>query len=224
MRLRRLHKKALGLEGGADEFLKGLSSNGPDAPRSAFLDARGNIVAVFDQARTGADSFLILIESSVADRLRSHLSRHLDLAGAVLSERPLNAYFDLDGSTPASAGDITIPQKKGQIIVTPKELLSTVSDVEFALFRLRNDIPLQGVDFDREMLLNLGDLGLVSFTKGCFLGQEIIARVHHRGKPPKRLVVRAADACTEAQARAMTSRAKDPETGKTLGFVFVDNG
>ena len=58
------------------------------------------------------------------------------------------------------------------------------------MFRLKHGIPVHGADYDREMLLNLNDLSYVSFEKGCFLGQEIIARVHHRGKPPKKLVVR----------------------------------
>lgn len=35
--------------------------------------------------------------------------------------------------------------------------------------------------------INLPDLNAVSFTKGCFTGQEIIARMHHRGKPKKHL-------------------------------------
>src|SRR5687768_17618909 len=102
-RLRRLDKKALSLEGGADEFLKGLSSNDAKAPRNAFLDARGNIVAVVEQARTAPDSHLILVESAFSGRLQTHLARHLDLAGARLAETPLKVYFDLEGSYRASA-------------------------------------------------------------------------------------------------------------------------
>ena len=35
--------------------------------------------------------------------------------------------------------------------------------------------------------LNLDQLGAISFTKGCYTGQEIIARTEYRGKPKKRL-------------------------------------
>jgi folate-binding protein YgfZ len=36
--------------------------------------------------------------------------------------------------------------------------------------------------------LNLDRLGAVSFKKGCYPGQEVIARTHYRGKPTKRLM------------------------------------
>lgn len=36
--------------------------------------------------------------------------------------------------------------------------------------------------------LNLDRIGAVSFKKGCYPGQEVIARTHYRGKPTKRLM------------------------------------
>ncbi len=36
--------------------------------------------------------------------------------------------------------------------------------------------------------LNLPQLNAVSFSKGCYTGQEIIARMHYRGKSKKKLV------------------------------------
>ena len=35
--------------------------------------------------------------------------------------------------------------------------------------------------------LNLDDSGAVSFSKGCYVGQEIIARMEYRGKPKRRM-------------------------------------
>jgi hypothetical protein len=36
-------------------------------------------------------------------------------------------------------------------------------------------------------MLNLNELGAVKFEKGCFPGQEVVARTHHLGKVPRRL-------------------------------------
>ncbi len=36
-------------------------------------------------------------------------------------------------------------------------------------------------------MLNLTDLGAVSFSKGCYLGQEVIARAQHRGQVKRRI-------------------------------------
>jgi folate-binding protein YgfZ len=97
-----------------------------------------------------------------------------------------------------------------------------VSEEEFRLFRLQNDLPLQELDYQQEMLLNVGQ-DLVSFTKGCFLGQEVLARVHHKSKPPYKLVVRKESELPEDLKSKMTSKTKDPKTGDILGFVFVKN-
>ena len=35
--------------------------------------------------------------------------------------------------------------------------------------------------------LNYDAAGLVSFNKGCYTGQEIVARLHYRGTPKRRL-------------------------------------
>ena len=35
--------------------------------------------------------------------------------------------------------------------------------------------------------LGLSELGGLHFNKGCYVGQEIVARVHYRGKAPQRL-------------------------------------
>lgn len=48
---------------------------------------------------------------------------------------------------------------------------------------------------------NARELGGVSFTKGCFIGQENTARMHHRSKVNRRLVVAP---IAEAGARTMT--------------------
>ena len=60
-------------------------------------------------------------------------------------------------------------------------------------------------------------------TKGCYLGQEIVARVHNLGKPPKRLVVKSENECNEEEKQKMTSKCHDPETGKTSGFLLIKN-
>ncbi|MBP6344212.1 MAG: hypothetical protein KA403_09765, partial [Candidatus Omnitrophica bacterium] len=63
----------------------------------------------------------------------------------------------------------------------------------------------------------------VSYTKGCFLGQEPIAKVHNRSKPTWKLVVRPEDESSPEDQAKMTSKTRDPQSGKIIGFVFVKN-
>jgi folate-binding protein YgfZ len=56
------------------------------------------------------------------------------------------------------------------------------------LLRLEAAIPRLGRDFDSDTVLQEIDVPeIVSFTKGCYLGQEIVARLHYLGQPSKLL-------------------------------------
>ena len=173
----------------ATDFLKGYTTNAADKPRTAFLSREGRIVAVADQLTLSTDETLIVIESRFVERLLSHLKPFLDFSETqVIQENPIKVYFDLEGSQKPAAGEWVIPQKKGQLILTPKNPAALVTEEEFKKFRLEIGLPVQGIDFDEEILLCVGDEEYVSYTKGCYLGQEIIARIHFRSKPPKKLL------------------------------------
>lgn len=209
MRLYRLKDYlVLRLKPKAEELLQGLSTNTAQAPSSAFLDVQGKVVATAFQTRVSADEVLLAVGRPFAARLSEHLKNGLFLADAALEETRAHPYFDLES---------------GRMVTSETELPAPVSEEEFTLYRLRNHLPLQGVDHDREMVLTLGDEKLMSFDKGCYLGQEIVARVHFKSRPPKILVVKFEEDCSEEERLRLTSRARDPETGRKMGFVFVEN-
>ncbi len=225
MRLYRLDRAVLRLGEGAAAFLRAYSTNTPDKPRSAFVDVHGKIVAVFDQALLRGDEALLAVERPFVQRVRAHLEKYLDLTGVSLKEEAhCEAFFDIDGDYRADENEVALPQPAGAVVLTGKNPPARVSEEEFLFFRLAHRVPLQGIDYDNEMLLNVfDDEDRVSYSKGCYLGQEIIARVHFRSRPPKRLEVRAeADCDTEAKKR-MTSKALDPKDGRMIGFVFTEN-
>ncbi len=63
-----------------------------------------------------------------------------------------------------------------------------VSDEAFEIARIDAGIPREPRDVnENNILLEAGFEDAVSYTKGCYLGQEIIARIHWRGQPAKRL-------------------------------------
>ena len=73
------------------------------------------------------------------------------------------------------------------------EKLAEANAVEIAeelyeVLRIENGIPKYGVDMDETTIVpELGLEGLISYNKGCYIGQEIIARIHFRGHVAKRL-------------------------------------
>jgi len=74
------------------------------------------------------------------------------------------------------------------------EALAAAGGVELStgaleILRLESGRPRYGVDFDEETILLEAGLGsAVSFTKGCYVGQEVISRVANRGHLRRALV------------------------------------
>jgi tRNA-modifying protein YgfZ len=222
MRLYPLQKKVFLFKPQAKNFLNGITSNDLKASQNAFLNAQGKIVVTTEQCRRSDDEILMVIEASFAQRLAQHLKKYLFLGETKIEEPAYLSYFDLDGTIKIEKGNEEIPQKKGRIILTTQSLKTDVKDDEFLRFRLENRIPMQGMDYDQEMLLNLDCPGYVSFEKGCFLGQEILARVHHRGKPPRKLVVKTLSN-GDNLASQLTSKVVDLKSKKVSGFLWVPN-
>jgi folate-binding protein YgfZ len=66
--------------------------------------------------------------------------------------------------------------------------VQSVSADTFETLRIEAGIPQYGIDMDETTVVtetNLDDA--VSFTKGCYIGQEIIVRIKHRGHVAKKL-------------------------------------
>ena len=65
-----------------------------------------------------------------------------------------------------------------------------ISEAGWELARLRHGRPRMGLDFGDTTLPQEAGLEktALSFTKGCYVGQEPVVMLQHRGKPPKRLV------------------------------------
>ena len=165
MRTCRLENKwVIRVKNKAEDFLKAYSSNTTDRPRNAFVNIKGQIVATFDQLRLSGEEVLIIIEKQFFERIQSHLKKFLALSDTVLVPENARVYYDLDGDYPIKPGEFQIPEKTGRLILTHREILPNISDEEFTLFRLKNNLPFQGVDYDEELLLNVADEEWVSYT------------------------------------------------------------
>jgi folate-binding protein YgfZ len=208
----------------AESFLNGLTSNTMDQPQNAFLNVHGRIVATFDQYRIDEDRILLVIDAAFVEEILKHVERYAKLAGVTMERlTDFKVYFDLDNYYQISEGEYRIPQKQGQLILSKRCLSATVSQEEFTRFRLSHHIPLFAVDYQKdEFLLNVSEQDFVSYVKGCFLGQEPVAKVHHRSKPSWKLMVCTAEENLQEKRGELTSQCID-EVGHVKGFAFVRN-
>jgi folate-binding protein YgfZ len=67
-----------------------------------------------------------------------------------------------------------------------------VDDEYYLLWRLEQGIPEGSIEIPKGEAIpleyNLAGLSAISFEKGCYVGQELVARTHHRGVIRKRLM------------------------------------
>src|SRR5207302_8144839 len=66
---------------------------------------------------------------------------------------------------------------------------SAVSESTAECLRVDGGRPRYGLDLDDSVIPQEAGLNqrAVSFTKGCYVGQETVARLHYRGKPNRHL-------------------------------------
>ena len=64
-----------------------------------------------------------------------------------------------------------------------------VSEAAAEIVRVERGRPRYGVDMDESTIPQEAGLNerAVSFTKGCYVGQETVARLYYRGKPNRHL-------------------------------------
>ena len=100
------------------------------------------------------------------------------------------------------------------------------------VLRVENGEPRYGIDMDETtVVLETGLKEAVSFNKGCYIGQEIIARIHFRGHVAKQLTglileepARPNDELKSAEGKAagrITSVAFSPTLEKNIALAFV---
>lgn len=138
-------------------------------------------------------------------------------------------------------------REKGIDIIAPQV---AVGQLEFALqknkaefiskdlrevLRIEQGIPVYGVDMDETTIVpEIGLDGLISYNKGCYIGQEIIARIHFRGHVAKQLTglifddenaaVNPGDELKSAEGKnagKITSVTFSPKLGKTIALAYV---
>lgn len=95
--------------------------------------------------------------------------------------------------------------------------LRTMGTAAFEMLRVEAGLPVYGADIDESNLpQEVGrDKRAISFTKGCYLGQETVARIDAMGHVNRHLVGLVLATCPEPPPRGATISA----AGKSIGVV-----
>ncbi|WP_424811613.1 YgfZ/GcvT domain-containing protein [Roseococcus sp. YIM B11640] len=179
-------------------FLQGLISNdvtqiGEErALWAALLTPQGKWLADFFLA-AAPDRVLMDVEAGLAEMVMAKLLR-FRLRSKVAMSRPEGWVVQAGwggAAPPGASPDPRLPEA-GWRLMTPAPLPTSASLDEYDAHRLALGLPDGSRDMEAEhsILLEAGfdELNGVSWTKGCYMGQELTARTKYRGLIKKRLV------------------------------------
>ena len=114
--------------------------------------------------------------------------------------------------------------------------LKTVGKEAFEVLRIEAGVPWPSAEMDETVILNeLGTEEFVSFTKGCFIGQEIVARIKYRAHPPRLLKGFLLEGTAPAELKSplslsgkpvgtITSSCFSPTLNQAIGLGFLNFG
>jgi folate-binding protein YgfZ len=188
---------------GADRvgFLNGLVSNdvAQAAPGhaiwAALLTAQGKWLADFFILAT-ADALLIDCEAAQAEMLATRLTRYKLRADILLAPTQMHVVTAWGGTPDLPGGAIAAPDPRlpeaGWRILCPSLPPVNASFDDWDRHRIALGLPDGSRDLEPEktVLLEAGfdELQGISWTKGCYMGQELTARTRYRGLVKRRLL------------------------------------
>jgi folate-binding protein YgfZ len=174
----------------ACDYLQRMVSNDVEALQpgescqALLLTAKARLIAPLVVWRRGDDDFLLLTEPELGEPVR-----------ALLTRMRLRAKCDIEAETHTSAlvfgGEGIATDFPGAAEVLDAELEPTLAAEELERRRIEARVPRWGRELDDRVLPAEAGLDAthISFSKGCYPGQEPVARLHYRGHPNRGLRV-----------------------------------
>ncbi|HVC88327.1 MAG TPA: hypothetical protein VNC40_12995 [Gaiellaceae bacterium] len=201
---------------GADalDYLNRMLSN--DVPERGSVDAllltpKARVIAPVLVWRRGDDDVLLLTEPELGEVVRTHLTRMRFAAKCEIETEEHTStivFRDGDGIPNRDYG-------RPAVELLDSAVQPSLGDDELERLRIEAATPRFGLEIDDRVLP--AEAGLderaISFSKGCYPGQEPVARQHHRGKVNRRLRL------LELQGDAPAPETAVVHEGKEVGRV-----
>ncbi len=197
-----------------------------DSCDALLLTAKARVIAPLRVVRRGPEDFLLLTEPELGERVRQELTRFRFAAKAEIAaeeHRSVVLFGDGEGIPNHDYGEPAVE-------VLDADLEPTVAADELERLRIEAGTPRWGREIDERVLP--AEAGLVeravSFSKGCYPGQEPIARLHYRGHVNRRLRVLEVEGDAPAPdeeirlGEKVVGRVTSAVPGRALGYVRAE--
>jgi len=203
----------------ACDYLQRMVSNDVEALQvgdscpALLLTAKARLIAPLVVWRRSEDDYLLLTEPELGETLRAQLARMRLRARCEIEQEQHDSVL-------VFGGDGIATDFPGAVELLDSALRPTISEEELELRRIEAGVPRWGRELDDRVLP--AEAGLdrthISFSKGCYPGQEPVARLHYRGHVNRTLQVVELD--DETTVERVTSSARRPD-GSVVALAYV---
>ncbi len=213
----------------AEDLLQGLITTDLDALTAdearpgALLTPQGKILFDFLISRDG-DGFRLETAADQAEALLKRLTMYKLRSAVTLAldtETPTVITFD----EPQASGyrDHRFEKAGASVFRSYGEAATDAASAsDLDQLRITSGIAVSGSDFalqdafPHDVLMDKN--GALSFRKGCYVGQEVVSRMQHRGTPRRRVVIVAGASALPDSGTAITAE------GKSIGTLGTVRG
>jgi folate-binding protein YgfZ len=193
-----------------------------DLVPALLLTPKGRLIAPLRVWRRGPEDFLLLTEPGLGEVVRATLLRSRFAATCEI-EQEEHVSAIVFGDVEGLPGEIP-----GTVEVLDLTVPGTARTEELERVRIEAGVPAWGKELDDSILP--AEAGLdethISFTKGCYPGQEPIARLRHRGHVNRRLRVLEVESARPGDEVVFegkpVGRVTSAVPGLALGYVRVE--
>ena len=208
MRVAHLRRRGVVTVGGPDaqKFLNDLVTadiSAAGAGRAAYaglLSPQGKLLFDFIVFRDGEDFWIDLARDKAAE-FAKRLGFYRLRANVTIADRSADFGVVAGWNGAALASGIVSPDPRlpalGWRAIVAGDVPVDASEADYDAHRIALGIPEGGIDFAFGDLFphdaDMDQLAGVDFTKGCYVGQEIVSRMEHRHTARRRFVNAAAD-------------------------------
>ncbi|WP_298634442.1 hypothetical protein [uncultured Umboniibacter sp.] len=162
---------------------------------TASCDLKGRAIATFVITKID-QGFLILVDKDCADELIAHYRKYAAFSKVAIDQRTdLSVHFSAQADQLApeafsQAGSMIRHPNGSSAWVIKEQSTSVEQSVAAALANVAAGVVFTDASSKSAFIpqiIGIDLLGGISFTKGCYLGQEIVARMKYLGKSKKSL-------------------------------------
>jgi len=204
----------------AADYLQRMVSNDVEALAAGeacpalLLTAKARVIAPLVVWRRGEEDFVVLTEPGLGDRVHAELVRLRFRARCEIEAEEHRSVL-VFGSDEGFATDWP-----GAREALDSDLAPTLDAGELELRRIEAGVPRWGHEIDDKILPAEAGLDAthISFSKGCYAGQEPIARLHYRGHTNRHL--RVVELGGGVEVERVTSEATRPD-GSRVALAYV---